>query len=249
MTMCPKHQRPMRQLGAELLCSACLAEASAPNVGRMAELAAREQKRVRASLMDGVGIPAAFQGASFASWVSETERSAKVLAAMSNYCGDFESRRSIRSGFIFTGSPGTGKTHLACAMAADLAARGYRSLYLSLPAFTRQIKTSFGKLGHTDVLLRSAIDADLLVLDEIDLHGTTDNDYSILYDVINGRYERGGRPTVAISNRNKEHLVADLDARIVSRILGGTDPIAFDWPSQRDKRASRRTSITSGVAK
>lgn len=237
----------MRQLGTELVCSACLAEASAPTLERMVDMAQRGEARLKQSRLAAAGIPASFSRSTFESWSSPTERASRVGQVLGRYCSDFARQRVARTGFIFTGPPGTGKTHLACAMVSALIENGFAARYLSLPAFTRAIKASYSKAGQTDALLRGAIECDFLVLDEIDLHGTTDTDYTVLYDVINGRYERGGCPTLAISNRSRDHLIVDLDARIVSRILGGSEPIVFDWPSRREVRLSQRRFTMEGV--
>ena len=106
----------------------------------------------------------------------------------------------------------------------------------SLPSLTRQIRAAFGRNRVVDDILQKLCNVDLLVLDEIDLHGTSDNDYNMLYDIINSRYEKPGYPTLAISNRPVADLSADLDERVVSRLLAGTSPVVFDWVGQRNVR-------------
>lgn len=121
-------------------------------------------------------------------------------------------------------------------MIHQLLEQGFSAAYMSLPSLTRQIRAAFGRNHVIDDILRKLCAVDLLVLDEIDLHGTSDNDYNMLYDIINSRYEKPGFPTLAISNRPVADLSADLDERVVSRLLAGTSPVVFDWVGQRDVR-------------
>jgi len=230
---CSTHNREMRQIGPELVCPACLALASADSLRTMDSLAERQAARALEARLLQAQIPSRFEGATFEAWRPVSTRAAELCSVMTRFASGFATNRFKRSGFIFSGPPGTGKTHMACAILHSVVTRGFTGRYLSIPSFTRAVKASYGKSGQTDLLIRGAVDADFLVLDEIDLHGTSDVDYNVLYDIINSRYEREGAPVLVISNRPLERLVVDLDARIISRILGSQSPILFDWPSQR----------------
>lgn len=190
--------------------------------------------------IQSAGVPRAFANADFDSWQGVTDRARRICGVLKGYCKDFDQQRAGRTGFLFTGLPGTGKTHLACAMVFALVKAGFSARYESLPAFTRALRASYARPGSTESLLQRLISADFLVLDELDLHGSSDTDYNTLYDIVNSRYERGSAPTLAISNRSLERLTVDLDSRITSRILGPTSPIIFDWSNRREVRLSQR---------
>jgi DNA replication protein DnaC len=191
-------------------------------------------KRKALARINDARLPPAFQDASFENYIADTDRSKRVVSALNTYTANFAVQRALRPGFIFTGLPGTGKTHLACAMLKAVGIAGFSPLYASLPRLTREMRSMYGKSGALDGLLKHITTADLLVLDEIDLHGSSDHDYNTLYDIINSRYEAAGMPTIVISNRGVDQLKTDLDERIVSRILAGTKPIVFDWVGKRD---------------
>ncbi|MFK4705803.1 DNA replication protein DnaC [Roseateles asaccharophilus] len=231
------HSKPLIRIGSGLACSACLAASSLPATLALGDLRARTAARDLAARARAAGVPEEFEGKGFDSFVAETDRAAQVAQALEGYCAEFHAKRFKRKGFIFIGAPGTAKTHIACAMVQALLARGFSPKYTSLPRLTRELRAGFGRPGVAEGVVRAHVDADLLVLDEIDLHGASDHDYNTLYDIINTRYERHGYPTLAISNREIGRLNVDLDERVTSRILSGTQPMVFDWQGRRGDRA------------
>ncbi|MEJ6002672.1 ATP-binding protein [Paucibacter soli] len=232
----------MRMLGDQLVCTACLGRASVDASQAWSSLKARQEAYRHQSLQAAAGIPPTFFAESFETFRASNEKAGKLVTVLRNYCGNFQVARFKRTGFIFIGLPGTAKTHLACSMVQALVAQGISAVYTSLPRLTREIRNAYGKPRGVEQIIKSLVEADFLVLDEIDLHGTSDNDYSTLYDIINARYEQPGFPTLAISNRPLERLNRDLDERVVSRILAGTEPIIFDWEGQRNVRGPRESA-------
>jgi DNA replication protein DnaC len=231
---CSEHNYPLKMVGGKMVCVYCLSSRSSAAIRLFesfehASTTTNFECRARAA-----GLPAGFSGARFENFIAPVASASRISAALQSYTQNFESQKKNRQGFLFTGNPGTGKTHLACAVVNMLLDMGYCPVYASLPRFTSATRSCYGQPGAFDSLMNKMVSADLLILDEIDLHGTSDNDYNILYELINARYELGGRPTIAISNRSVDRLVVDLDERLVSRILAGTKPVQFDWPGQRN---------------
>lgn len=227
------------RLGASMLCGACLAARSHGATASLTGLRRRMADDACRARIEAAGIPATFLDSTFDGFVTQGDRAQRLLSALRDYSENFETGRFKRPGFVFTGAPGTGKTHMACAMVKAILSAGFTATYASLPRLTRDVRATFGQPGSASGLLRRLISVDFLVLDEIDLHGSSDSDYAMLYDVINGRYEKPGHPTVAISNRTIDVLTRDLDERVVSRLLAGTAALTFDWPSRRDLRLQR----------
>lgn len=245
--VCEKHQRDLVKLGQQFLCPACVAQGATKTRFAMESSIARMRQGEVDARVVASGIPDRFIDSSFESFYPPTPRSAQVAQALRNYVANFEEQRALRTGFIFTGGPGTAKTHLACAMALALLDLGYTARYISMPRLTLEIRRSYKSgSGTTADIISSLIECDFLVLDEIDLHGASDNDYQVLYEIINSRYELGNQPTLALSNRPLSDLTVDLNERLVTRLLAGTQPIVFNWEGRRDQRSSR--AISAGRA-
>lgn len=237
--LCEIHGKPLHMVGDQLLCAKCLAQVSSPAL----HVAQAFKQKAANLLIEGrlkeSGIPFEFIGATLKGMRSpqgdapQIERARRIQAAMINYVGNFDVTRASRPGLLVVGVPGSGKTHMACAMCAELILAGFSAKYVSMPSMTTAIRASYRSQEGVQPFIESLIAVDFLVIDEIDLHGTSDNDYNILYEIINGRYEAGKRPTMALSNRDLAHLRNDLDERIISRLLGAGREIQMVWPSFR----------------
>lgn len=232
---CSIHQRALLAVGGRALCPACLFDGSKGALARFESHGERQRLGELNQRLFHAEIPPLFADATFDNFEPATEKAEKVRRALARYSEDFAVQRHARPGFIFTGQPGTGKTHLACAALQEVISRGFTARYASLPAITLSIRRSYKSseaLTAADVI-DDITSADLLVLDELDLHGASDSDYQTLYEIINRRYEQGAAPIIALSNRTIEDLKRDLDERLTTRILGSLSATQFDWPGRR----------------
>ncbi len=247
-TTCRIHGASMRAIGAKSYCPACAAAVTAPLLSAYEENRAHlAQSELEARILVS-GIPDIFAGASFDTFEADSPRAAQVVQALKNYSAHFAVQRARRSGFVLTGPTGVGKTHLACAMLNEVMAQGFSGRYVSLPRLTFEVRRTYKSQDSQDTvsnLIADLVSCDLLVLDEIDLHGSSDSDYQMLYEIINSRYEAGGKPTVALSNLSASDLTADLHERVMSRILCGTSPIACNWGDRRSSRRKTKESTSS----
>lgn len=234
---CSTHKVSMRILGARAFCPACLGESSRSNLGALEATAARmKSERIRAARVR-CALPPLFAEASFAGYEEVNPRVTRIKRAMAGFCSHFERQRMVRRGFLFTGNSGAGKTHLAAAMANAIMAQGYSSIYRSLPALTMAMRASYRnpQLPSSGDLATEMVEADFLIIDEVDLHGASDSDYQFLFHVVDGRYASGTKPTLLLSNKTDDELQVDLHERIVTRVLSGTKAIRFDWENQRSR--------------
>jgi DNA replication protein DnaC len=167
------------------------------------------QKDVVPKLIAGAGIPeryrlcriSNFQVASPSSEVRNQLLRARTIAQ--RYVDEFLREDGFsKTGLIFTGPPGGGKTHLAVGVLVELIEL-YRisGRFVELNALINQIQGTFSQAAPetTQSVLNPVLDAPLLVLDELGTQQTTAWVQDILYLIINTRYTRR-LPTIFTTN-------------------------------------------------
>lgn len=137
---------------------------------------------------------------------------------------------------IMCGGVGTGKTHLACAIAHECALRyGLKSMYRTTYDLVLEIKESWGRgLERTESqVYRDFLEPDILILDEVGVQFGSDSESIIIFHVINKRYN-AMKSTIVISNLNIDGVKEYLGERVVDRLReGGGQQLPFDWDSAR----------------
>jgi DNA replication protein DnaC len=154
------------------------------------------------------------------------------------YCRRFADGavRAQGLGLLFWGPAGTGKTHLAVAVLAELAANnGARGRFCTFAALLDEIAHSYDKASLTSEsgVLRSVLEADILVLDDLGARKMTDWAADTLFTIVNGRY-MARRPTLVTTPfedvdreaaieagafRRQEYLIERVGPRLRSRLL------------------------------
>lgn len=111
------------------------------------------------------------------------------------------------------GSYGTGKTHLAAAIANAAIEGGIRVVYTRFGELCRDVKRAYDKKAREDEddILRKYKNCKLLVLDDLGKEKMTDWNLALLFELIDSRY-RGMRPTVITANYSVEQTVDKLTA-------------------------------------
>jgi DNA replication protein DnaC len=109
-------------------------------------------------------------------------------------CAFVRQRRNV----LICGQTGVGKTHLAQAVAHEAARQGFEVLYTTADQLLRHLHAGRAD-GSTDQRLQRYLAPDLLVIDDFGLKPLPPTGPVDLYDVINGRYEKGS--IVVTSNR------------------------------------------------
>lgn len=187
-------------------------------------------------LVSGAAIPLRFLDRDFDNYIPKNPSSTKALRVAAVYAEKFSERLAAGGGLIFCGKPGTGKTHLSCAIANYIMREGgYSALFTSVLSMSRRVKETYSRSSeHTErYVLQMYEQPDLLIIDEVGVQFGSDAEKLILFEIVNSRYE-SMRPTILISNLPLVELTEYVGERIVDRMReGGGAMVSFDWDSFR----------------
>lgn len=183
-----------------------------------------------------ISIPRRFVGKSFENF-SPDENSQRVYDFFKDYAEHLPERIDAGTSVILTGKPGTGKTHLACALLFEAKKKGYSAFFINIRKLFRAVRDTWreGSAESESRVIDRYVALDLLVIDEIGVQAKSENERNILYDVLNGRYEEA-KPTVLLSNESMASIKDIIGERSYDRLReGGGKAFDCQWESYRSK--------------
>lgn len=196
-----------------------------------AEVAARAKSERRFIL---AGIPQRFRPATLENYQIETDGQRRAHAVVTRYVERFEHRRKVGGSLIFVGKPGTGKTHLLCAIAASLPDR-WAVKYTDCWSMVSEVKATFRRSSgeDEDSVIDRFVKPDLLLVDEVGVQYGSDTERAIIHRVLDLRYQ-AVKPTIVSGNVDLDGMNQYLGERAVSRLheCGGM-VLVFDWLDHR----------------
>lgn len=216
-------------------CPSCAREKIEQEDQRLREEAIRAQEQAKAQQLFGrAAIPKRFLTRTLDNYTANGEGEKIALSAVTRYVENWQQNKENGASLIFTGNPGTGKTHLAVGIARKIMESSGTAMYTRVTEIAQSIKETYSGNGKTErQVIRSFANPDLLIIDEVGRQFGTDAEKMYLFEVINARYEEC-KPTILISNLNINQLKDYIDPAAMDRLReGGGRMVVFDWDSSR----------------
>jgi DNA replication protein DnaC len=145
------------------------------------------------------------------------EKQQESLAAAFEACRTYA--RSLDGWLLITGTFGSGKTHLAAAMANEAVEIGVPTLFLTVPDLLDTLRASFDAEDTTfEEAFERIRSAPLLVLDDFGTHNATEWAREKLFQIVNYRYVNR-LPLVVTMNLPMEELEGRIRSRLSDQAL------------------------------
>lgn len=146
---------------------------------------------------------------------TEQNKDAKIICM--DYAKNFHKLGKKKNGLMIMGTYGTGKTHLACAIANELIENQTELINKTMQDLLSEIKKSFNEFSNSSIL-EDYKTVPLLIIDDMGKEQSTEWSISTIYDIINGRYENY-LPTIITTNFNSQKLKQELGNGSVAEAL------------------------------
>ena len=207
---------------------------------REAQREREQEQRVRErrikTLHQSSGIPQRFSQASFDAYRPPTKQAQANHAMCRAYADQFVERADSGASLVLCGKPGTGKTHLACAIGNHVIdALAQPVIYTSVTKLARSIKATYSRDAEQteEQAIQQYVEPALLIVDEVGAQRGSETELLLAQEIIDERYQQM-RPTIVISNLPERELAGFIGERALDRMYeGGGAVMAFDWSSYR----------------
>lgn len=253
MVSCVKHGSYQAQILFQLenkkvmsLCPICEEEKKQTREKDAERLLIQQKQQKIAELIAHSSIPKRFTTRRFENYRILKESQKAAFTIVRSYADCFEKCFKKGGGLILAGKPGTGKTHLAVAIANQVIENGHSVLFVSAMQALRSVKESY-QHGNEQMIINRFLSFDLLIIDEVGVQFGTETEKLIFFEILNGRYE-AMLPTIIVSNLTESELSFYLGVRILDRLQeGGGAFVRFDWDSYR-KQVHLDALLSEGVS-
>lgn len=193
-------------------------------------------------LLGKSGIKKRFLQRTFQNFRCDTAGRKKNYEIAKDYADHFLYHRELGNGLYIEGTNGTGKTHLAAAIALQLIGEGIPVVCKTSSDLLGDIKRSFSFEGTKEYeVLDVYKKVDLLIIDDLGKEQCSDWSMSVLYSILNDRYE-DMKPTIVTTNYNADELVEALTPKgfdntkivaIISRLRETSTVMTMAWDDIR----------------
>jgi DNA replication protein DnaC len=221
-------------------CSSCREEATAATKARAKRDAAFKLHQRICGLIGAAGIPPRFQNRRFENYQAETRAQEHALAVCGRFAKKWAELHEKGTSLILTGGPGTGKTHLACAIASSIIGEHQAIVrFVTAAEMLRRIKETYGResTATESEVIKGFCRCELLIIDEIGVQQGSEHETRLLFEILNDRYG-SLMPTILLSNMSADDLELYLGHRVMDRFRESGAVVPFDWGSHRGRRSA-----------
>lgn len=211
----------------------------------------REEERRRKiekinSILGKSGIKKRFQRRTFDNFKTDTPERVRCYKIAKRYADTFSERYSNGDGLYIEGTNGTGKTHLAAAIALQLINEEVPVVCKTSSDLLLDIRSAYDDTNRWSEgeVLRVYKDVDLLIIDDLGKEQCSDWSMSTLYSILNDRYE-AMKPTIITTNYSAEDLIRALTPKgydntkivaIISRLRETSTVLTMAWADCRSQQ-------------
>lgn len=150
-----------------------------------------------------------------------------------DYLDNWEEERKAGQGIYLTGGVGTGKTHLAVGVTLALMARGVPCLFVTTPDLLESMRRDVSA-EESEGMFDAALEADVLVLDDLGAERLTGWSLEKMFTLINHRF-CASLPTIYTTNVGPGGMKERLGEPVLSRVLKASTLIHMAGEDQRLK--------------
>lgn len=194
------------------------------------------ERKMLENLFSKAGIPLRYQSASFENYIAKTKEQKYALSLAKTFAKDFNSGKANLVGLYFSGTYGTGKTHLVCSIANEIINHKFNILksnpltensrsvvFVSTYDLLSKIKSRYGSGSSEETVMNTFVEVPVLILDDWGKEYTKQNSEGPswaeekIFSIFNARYE-AMRPTIITSNLSITALERRVDGALISRL-------------------------------